>query len=68
MWSLLKMKILEKSELLLKAGVNGELSVKGFLAEKRSKTASSSCIPGFPRSISHGDLVEIRQHSDSPVY
>jgi hypothetical protein len=56
------MKILEESELLLEAGVDGELSVKRILAEEKIKDSLLVVYPGFPIGISHGDLVEIRQH------
>ena len=57
-----KMKILEQPELLLEPGINCELSAKRILTEEEVKYSLLLVHPGFPISISHGDLVEISQH------
>jgi hypothetical protein len=57
-----KMKTLEQPELLLESGVNCELSAKRIFTEEKVKYSLLLVRPGFPISISHGDLVEISQH------
>jgi hypothetical protein len=54
------MKVLEQPEFLPESGVNGKFSSKGILAEEKVKHSLLFVHPGFPVSIGHGDLVEIR--------